>query len=87
MLGASLVGQKKYGDGEPLLTSGYEGIVLRQSSIPVADRSVLEETAEWVVKLYQEWGKPQKAGEWRRRILRSKSSLSQSRPDHPSEEH
>jgi WD40 repeat protein len=34
MLGASLLGQKKYKEAEPLLLKGYEGLKLREKSIP-----------------------------------------------------
>jgi hypothetical protein len=34
MLGAALLGQKKYADAEPLLLSGYEGMKMHESKIP-----------------------------------------------------
>ena len=37
------------------------------TSIPGADRSALEQAAERMVQLYAEWGKPEKAAEWRDR--------------------
>src|SRR5262249_16126800 len=34
LLGASLAGQMKYNDAEPLLISGYQGLLERESTIP-----------------------------------------------------
>lgn len=64
MLGASLAGQKQYAAAEPLLVSGYEGIIQRQATIAAANRSVIEQTRQRIVQLYLEWGKPEKAAEW-----------------------
>ncbi|MBV9037636.1 MAG: tetratricopeptide repeat protein, partial [Acidobacteriaceae bacterium] len=68
MLGASLAGQKKYAAAEPLLTAGYNGMQERQTTIPVFNRFKLEQAGKWIVQLYQDWGKPAKAAEWRARI-------------------
>jgi tetratricopeptide (TPR) repeat protein len=66
MLGASLAGQKKYAEAEPLLLSGYEGMLQREATIPAASRIKLEQARKWIVQLYQDWGKPEKAAEWRK---------------------
>jgi hypothetical protein len=63
-LGASLAGQKKYSDAEPLLLSGYEGMVQWHSAILAADRPALLAAGERIVRLYTDWGKPKKAAEW-----------------------
>ena len=65
LLGASLAGQKKYVEAESLLLSGYEGMLLRKTTIPWERRSALDDGAEWIVKLYESWGKPESAVEWR----------------------
>ena len=64
MLGTSLAGQGKYAEGEPLLLSGHNGMIRRQDSIPYENRTALTEVQEWIVQLYQAWGKPEKALEW-----------------------
>jgi eukaryotic-like serine/threonine-protein kinase len=67
LLGASLAGQKKYAEGEPLLLSGYQGMTARKDRIDVPDWYHLDRAREWLVQLYQAWGKPDKAAEWRKK--------------------
>jgi len=66
LLGASLAGQKKYAEAEPLLLQGYRGMVARKDRIAVPDRYHLDRAHEWVVQLYEAWGEPEKAAEWRK---------------------
>ncbi len=68
LLGASLAGQRKYPDAEPLLVSGYEGMARRESAIPTSKRSALEQAEARIVQLYEGWGKSEKAAEWRRKL-------------------
>jgi len=68
ILGGSLEGQKRYTEAEPLLISGYEGVVQQQATIPLQDRRVLAEVGERIVQLYENWDKPGKAAEWRQRL-------------------
>jgi serine/threonine protein kinase/tetratricopeptide (TPR) repeat protein len=63
--GASLAGQKKYTEAEPLLLEGYQGMVVRKELIGVQDWYHLDRAREWIVQLYQAWGKSDKAAEWR----------------------
>jgi hypothetical protein len=42
MLGASLAGQGKYGEAEPLLLSGYAGLLGREATMTVHDRVDLD---------------------------------------------
>lgn len=66
LLGASLAGQKKYAEAEPLLLEGYEGMMARKDRIAVPDRYHLDLAREWLVQVYQAWGKPAKAAQWRK---------------------
>jgi tetratricopeptide (TPR) repeat protein len=66
LLGAALLDQKEYAQAEPLLLSGYEGMKRRQAKIPAQDRYHLTRTLERLVRLYEEWGKPDKAEHWRK---------------------
>jgi len=72
-LGASLVGQKKYADAEPLLSSGYDGLVRTQEKLEnwydsrTMPRLSPAEAAGWIARMYEEWGKPQQAAEWRQK--------------------
>jgi eukaryotic-like serine/threonine-protein kinase len=67
-LGASLAGLKHYADAETLLVSGYEGMRLRSANIPAASRPGVGEAAGWLVQLYRDWGKPEKATEWSQKL-------------------
>ena len=66
LLGAILAGQKKHAEAEPLLLAGYQGLAARRARIAAADSIHLERALDWLVALYQDWGKPAKAAEWRR---------------------
>jgi tetratricopeptide (TPR) repeat protein len=66
LLGASLLGQGKYAEAEPLLVSGYQGL-LKQSPAISVDAS-LPQAGEKLVQLYSAWGKLDKAQEWRRQL-------------------
>ena len=68
LLGASLAGQSQYIEAEPLLISGYQGMLQREAAIPLEDRPVLPQAAERIVQLYEKWEKPEKAAEWRERL-------------------
>ncbi len=67
LLGASLAGQKKYAEAEPLLLEGYRGMADRKDMIGVPDRYYLDLARQWVADLYQACGKPQKAAQWRQK--------------------
>jgi tetratricopeptide (TPR) repeat protein len=69
LLGGSLLGQKKYADAEPLLLKGYEGMKkdLATEIAPLRYRFI--EAGERVVRYYEETNQPEKAREWREKIL------------------
>jgi eukaryotic-like serine/threonine-protein kinase len=69
-LGGSLLGQKKFAEAEPLIVSGYEGMKAREAKIPPPDMPRFTEAAERVVRLYEEWGKKDKAAEWRTKLAK-----------------
>jgi eukaryotic-like serine/threonine-protein kinase len=68
LLGASLAGQYKYGEAEPLLLSGYQGMMQREATIPAYQRSKLEQARKWIVQLYRDWGKPEQAAQWQHKL-------------------
>jgi hypothetical protein len=65
LLGASLLGQKRYAEAEPLLLAGYEGKKQRHAEIPAQAKKVVTEALDQLVQLYDAWGKPEKAAKWR----------------------
>jgi serine/threonine protein kinase len=92
LLGASLLGQKKYAEAAPLLLQGYKGIVpgyrggvqLRpegQGGLPPLnrlDRRYQIEALGWLVQLYDEWGKPDEAAKWRKDLEKAKAAANAS---------
>ena len=72
VLGASLVGQKKFAEAETYLLEGYAGMKRKPEPAQGAGFGLahftLEDAGQWILRLYQEWGKPEKAAEWRAKI-------------------
>ncbi len=64
LLGASLAGERKYDEAEPLLLEGYQGMLARKDRIDVAYHDDLDLARQWLVQLYRAWGRPAKAAEW-----------------------
>jgi tetratricopeptide (TPR) repeat protein len=67
-LGASLAGQKRYAEAEPLLLSGHEGMSRLEASIPPVNKPSVQRAAEWIAALYQSSGQTAKAAEWRQQL-------------------
>jgi tetratricopeptide (TPR) repeat protein len=67
LLGASLARQKKYAEAEPLLLEAYRGLAEWKDRTPVPDQIEIGRVVEWIVQLYRDWGKPEKAAEWRQK--------------------
>jgi len=67
-LGAALLGQQKYAEAEPLLLQGHEGLKAREAKIPAPRKDSLASAAARIVKLYEAWGKADKAAEWRKKL-------------------
>jgi eukaryotic-like serine/threonine-protein kinase len=61
LLGASLAGEKKFADAEPLLVEGYQGMLARENLISASDHYHLQRARQWLIQLYKKWGKPDKA--------------------------
>lgn len=66
LLGASLLGQSKFAEAEPLLLSGYEG--LKKQSPAISIDANLPEAGQRLVQLYTAWGKAAQAEDWRRQL-------------------
>ena len=65
-----LEGQKNYAHAEPLLLESCEGLQQRQASLlPFlnAPRRITE-SLERLVQLYDAWGKPAQAAEWKKKL-------------------
>jgi non-specific serine/threonine protein kinase/serine/threonine-protein kinase len=70
MLGASIAGQKRFQEGEPLVISAYQELVQRAAAIPPANASVVDQAGQRVIQLYRDWGRPEKVLEWAKRVGR-----------------
>jgi len=73
VLGASLVGQKRYSEAEPLLIAGYEGMFQKQDRT-ADERSAIAEAGDRIVQLYLEWGKPERAAQWRSKLQTARAA-------------
>ena len=68
LLGAGLTGLKQYAEAEPFLLHGYQGMVDRKATIPIDGQKAITYAATYLAELYQSWGKPGKAAEWRSKV-------------------
>jgi serine/threonine protein kinase/tetratricopeptide (TPR) repeat protein len=69
LLGASLAGQGKFAEAEPMLLEAYNGLKERQERIPYLWRKKRPaEAAQRLVDLYEAWGRKGQADEWRKRV-------------------
>jgi tetratricopeptide (TPR) repeat protein len=68
LLGQSLARERRYGEAEPLLLSGYQGLIQRRDKMSAINKPYVKSAGEQVVRLYQEWGKTEKAREWREKL-------------------
>jgi hypothetical protein len=64
MLGANLLGQKKFQEAEPLLKDAYEGMSRREKLMPFPSRGRLTEVLERLVQLTEETGRKDEAEKW-----------------------
>lgn len=68
MLGAALLGQKRYEDAEPLLVAGYEGLKEREDLLAELLRPRVTDAGKRVLALYEAWNKPAKIALWKRKL-------------------
>jgi hypothetical protein len=74
LLGACLLGQKKYAEAEPLLLAGYEGMMKREKTIPPQGKVRIQEAIERLVQLYDALEKKDEAVKWRKELEASKAA-------------
>jgi serine/threonine protein kinase len=81
LLGAALLGQKKYVDAAPLLLQGYEGLRKEVDKIPLAVRQeFLIEALERLVQLYDAWDKKDTADKWQKKLDEAKAVEKKQQP-------
>ena len=82
MLGATLLGKRKYEEAEPLLISGYEGMGEREGTI--RDRNkVLTEILQNLVQLFEATSRPEKAADWKTKLAIVQTAGPKARPAWP----
>ncbi len=64
MLGAALMGQKKYAAAEPLLLAGYEGWKQQEKTFPATVTTRLPAAVDRLIEFYTETNKPDEAKKW-----------------------
>jgi tetratricopeptide (TPR) repeat protein len=69
LLGEALAGEREFQAAEPLLLNAQKALTERREKILPLEREVtLREAVERLVRLYEAWGKPDKAEEWRKKL-------------------
>ena len=70
LLGASLLGQKKYAGAEPVLKRGYDGLLRSQASLAPHLNAArrMTEALERLIRLYDAWGKTDQAAEYKQKL-------------------
>jgi hypothetical protein len=68
ILGAALLGQKKYADSEPFLLSSYEPMRQLAGTIPQEGKVRLRELLHRLVQLYEATARPDEAAKWKKRL-------------------
>jgi hypothetical protein len=73
LLGASLAGQAKYAEAEPLLLGGCRGLERAEASMPpyLSPARRATESLQWLAQLYDAWGKPAQAAEWKKKLVKA----------------
>jgi tetratricopeptide (TPR) repeat protein len=66
--GKALLDLKAYADAEPLLLEAHSGLRAGEGQISADGNVSLIQALERLVQLYDAWGKPDKAAEWRKRL-------------------
>src|SRR5262249_40629925 len=65
VLGACLLGQKKFADAETLLLSGFEGMKRREEKIPASGQACLKKALQRLVRLYEKTDRANQAEKWK----------------------
>jgi non-specific serine/threonine protein kinase/serine/threonine-protein kinase len=68
LLGQALTRLGRYGEAEPLVLQGYEHIMVARAGDPQQRARSAPVFIVQIVHLYEAWGKPDKAAEWRAKL-------------------
>lgn len=65
VLGEALMGLEKYTEAEPLLVTGYQGMIAREEKIVKANSQRIPEAINRLVKLYSKTDRQDEAAKWK----------------------
>ena len=68
VVGASLLGQKKFAAAEPELLAAYAGLKKNEAVIPPQYKVRIKDTALLLMQLYEALDRPEQAGAWREKV-------------------
>ena len=81
LLGASLTGQRKFADAEPLLLSAYQSLKQPEDKLPTTVRPRLRAAIQRLAQLYEETGRPERAAEWKQKLAELEKAQVQPKDD------
>jgi serine/threonine protein kinase len=82
LLGATLLGKRKYDEAEPLIIAGYEGMRAREGGLRDPTK-VLTESIQTLVQLFEATSRPEKAAEWREKLAMVQAAGPRRKPAWP----
>jgi serine/threonine protein kinase len=68
LLGGALAGRGRYAEAEPLILEGYDGLKDRAGKMQYRDRPLVGEAGQRLIRLYEQWGKPEEASAWKTKL-------------------
>jgi eukaryotic-like serine/threonine-protein kinase len=67
VLGRALALQRRFTEAEPMLLESCQGMIARETAIPQPGKHIIPEIMHVTAGLYDDWGKPDQAEQWRQR--------------------
>jgi len=68
LLGAALLGQKRYAEAEPLLLAGAEGLLKGRNAMPAQAKANVPAAVQRLIDLYKATGRADDAAKWRKEL-------------------
>jgi len=79
LLGAALLGQKRFAAAEPLLQAGYDGLKQEENDIPFTSQGLLADALRRLIDVYRATGKNEEATKLQPELERIRNAESSSR--------
>ncbi len=76
LLGECLIGQAKYADAEPLLLSGYEGLIQLAHGFQASRNGDIKRALRSLSQLYEATGESRKTEQWKEKLADIKNTES-----------